>query len=69
VKAALAQAKPNEAQKDLTGKKGLVREAVEPLCKKYKADFIEVNNIATQAGIVVALNGQKYDVAGNRLRK
>jgi hypothetical protein len=69
VKVALAQAKLNEAPVDLTGKKRLVREAVEPICKKYKADFIELNNIATQAGIVVALHGEKYDVAGNRLRK
>ena len=69
LKAALAEAKPNEARQDLTGKKRLVREAIEPICKKYKADFIEVNTIATQAGIVVALNGEKYDIAGNRLRK
>jgi hypothetical protein len=69
VKAALEQAKPDEPRKGLTEKKRLVREAVEPICKKYKADWIEVNNIATQAGIVVALHGQKYDVVGNRLRK
>jgi hypothetical protein len=69
VKAALEQAKPDEPRKSLTEKKRLVREAVEPICKKYKADWIEVNNIATQAGIVVALHGQKYDVVGNRLRK
>jgi hypothetical protein len=69
VKAALEQAKPDEPRKDLTEKKRLVREAVEPICKQYKADWIEVNNIANQAGIVVTLNGQKYDVAGNRLRK
>ena len=69
MKAALEQAKPDEPRKDLTEKKRLVREAVEPICKKYKADWIEVNTIATQAGIVVGLSGHKYDVAGNRLRK
>jgi hypothetical protein len=69
VKAALAEAKPNDASQDLTGKKRLVRDAVEPICQKYQAGFIEVNTIATQAGIVVPLNGEKYDVAGNRLRK
>ncbi len=68
VKAALEQAKPDEPRKDLTEKKRLVHEAVEPICKKYKADWIEVNNIATGAGIVVTLGGEKYDVAGNRLR-
>ena len=67
MKAALEQAKPDEPRKDLTEKKRLVREAVEPICKK--SDWIEVNNIATAAGIVVGLNGEKYDVAGNRVRK
>ncbi len=69
VKAALDQSKPDEARKGLTEKKRLVREAVEPICKKYRADWIEVNNIATQAGIIVALGGNEYDVAGNRVRK
>ncbi len=69
VKAALEKAKPDELRTDLTEKKRLVREAVEPICKKYEADWIEVNNIATQAGIIVGLSGNKYDVAGNRLRK
>jgi hypothetical protein len=69
VKAALDQAKPNDASEDLSGKKRLVREAVEPVCEKYKADLIELNTIATQAGIVVTLNREKYDLAGNRLRK
>lgn len=69
LKAALAEAKPNDAREDLTGKKRLVRAAVEPICLKYKAGLIEVNTIATQAGIVVVLNREKYDLAGNRLRK
>ncbi len=69
VKDALAKAKPNEARKDLRAKKNLVREAVGPICRKYNADYIEVNALATQAGIFVTLNGQKYDVAGNRVRK
>jgi hypothetical protein len=69
VKAALDEAKPNDAREGLMGKKRLVREAVEPVCRKYNADFIELNTIATQAGTVVILNGEKYDVAGNRLRR
>jgi hypothetical protein len=69
VKAALAQAKPDEAREDLTGKKRLVREAVEAICKKHKADYIEVYNIATRAGVVIVLSHATYDVAGNRLRK
>jgi hypothetical protein len=69
VKAALEEAKPDELPKDLTEKKQAVREAVEPICKKYKADWTEVNTIATQANIVVSLSGSKYDIAGNRLRK
>jgi hypothetical protein len=69
VKAALAQAKPDDAREDLTGKKRRVRGAVESVCKKHKADYIEVNNIATRAAVVIVLNREKYDVAGNRLRK
>jgi hypothetical protein len=69
LKDALATANPNEAQKDMGAKKSLVREAVDPICKKYDADYSELNDLATRAGIFVMLNGQKYDVAGNRLRK
>lgn len=68
VKGALATAKPNESNEDLRAKKKLVREAVDPICKKYNADYTEVNGIATKAGVFVTLNGQKYDVAGNRVR-
>ncbi len=66
---AIATAKPNEAQKDLRAKKRLVREAVDPICRKYNADYVEINDLATRAGIFVMLNGKKYDVAGNRMRK
>jgi hypothetical protein len=69
VKEALDQAKPNDAREDLSGKKRLVRKAVEPVCRKYKADLIEVNNLAAQTGMVIILNREKYDLAGNRLRK
>ena len=69
LKDAIATAKPNEAQKDLRSKKSLVREAVDPICRKYNADYVEINDLATRAGIFVMLNGKKYDVAGNRMRK
>lgn len=69
LKDALATAKPNEAQKDLGAKKSLVREVVDLICRKYDADYGELNELATRAGIVVMLNGKKYDVAGNRIRK
>jgi hypothetical protein len=69
LKDAIATAKPNEAQKDLGSKKSLVREAVDPICRKYNADYNEINELATRAGIFVTLNGKKYDVAGNRVLK
>ncbi|MDR3633247.1 MAG: hypothetical protein P4L84_05375 [Isosphaeraceae bacterium] len=69
VKEALAKAKPNDANQGLSEKKKLVREAVNPICEKHKADYKEINSLATQSGIFVMLNGQKYDVAGNRIRK
>ena len=69
VKDALAKAKPNDANEGLSEKKKIVREAVAPICEKHKADYKEINALATQAGVFVILNGEKYDVAGNRVRK
>jgi hypothetical protein len=69
VKDALAKAKPNDANEGLSEKKKIVREAINPICEKHQADYKEINALANQAGVSVMLNGKKYDIAGNRLRK
>ena len=69
IKDALEKAKPNEVPGDLTKKKQIVREAVEPICEKHQADYKEINALATQAGVFVMIGGEKYDVAGNRMKK
>jgi hypothetical protein len=46
-----------------------LHDAVNPICEKHKADFKEVNGIATGAGVLIMLDGEKYDIAGNRMRK
>ncbi len=69
IKEALDKAKPDEAVLDLKGKKKLVRDAIDPICRKYRADFREALSIANQAGVLVKLNAERYDIAGNLLRK
>ena len=64
VKEALAQARPNEAASNLEGKKKLVLAAIEPIAKKYRADFREIQAIANQAGVLVKLEPGNYDIAG-----
>jgi hypothetical protein len=69
LKDALDKAKPNDASAGLSDKKKIVRQAVEPICEKHNADFKEIHALATKADVFVMLNGAKYDIAGNRVRK
>ncbi|MFO0849258.1 MAG: hypothetical protein U0871_11990 [Gemmataceae bacterium] len=67
VRAALNKAQPDEAAASLHDKKALVRKAVEPVCAAHKAEYQEVNAIATAAGVTVTLGKRKYDLGGNLL--
>jgi hypothetical protein len=69
LKEVIAKTTANEAEADLTQKKKLIRDAVEPICRKHAADYGELNELATHAGVVVVLNGERYDIAGNLIRK
>lgn len=50
-------------------KEKLMRQAIDSVCKKHLADLDEINAIATAAGVFVNFDGQRYDVAGNKIKK
>ena len=50
-------------------KEKVMREAIDVVRRKHIADLNELNTIATAAGVFVNFDGQRYDVAGNKIKR
>ena len=68
IKAAKAQSGKLSPYQAKLQKEQIMKKAIEGVCKKHIADLDEVNAITTNAKVYVNFDGQKFDVAGSKVK-